>query len=357
MVPLHLHALLSGVLPPFSSFLVAVLSHYEIHTLHLHPSSLVLLSAFVFLCEAFAGVTPSMALLRHFFSLVLVSEEQCYGCASLATADASAPRSLDTELLREAEGFRWQWVQVGAAEAGALFLPPLAHATPNRGWMREELTDPRLTLVLTRLEKLKRAGVTMVMVVREFVRRRIAPLQRHSCPMWAYAGPRDLMRIQVLPLPPHILRELLRRLAGDDPYEIPPNGLPLYEFKAPEALVAEMPLFDEWGFHPRVDACPREALGLGVDAHENSGRVAPPAARVDGASPPSPPTLAPSQVGVSGDGRPTAEVAALASKLQPRADGSPHQAPRIGRKRKSREGGRPSTRWAPVNRKWIVVDE
>ncbi|KAE8820771.1 hypothetical protein D1007_01079 [Hordeum vulgare] len=81
-----------------------------IHALHADPSSSVLLSAFAFLCEAFVGVTPSVALLRHFFSLELVSEEQCSGCASLKTADASVPGALDVELLPEAEGFQRQWV-------------------------------------------------------------------------------------------------------------------------------------------------------------------------------------------------------------------------------------------------------
>ncbi|KAE8817262.1 hypothetical protein D1007_05158 [Hordeum vulgare] len=105
-VPLHNHALLSGVLPPFSSFLTTVLSHYQIHGLHLDPSSLVLLSAFAFLCEAFVGITPFVALLCHFFSLKLVSEEQCSGCASLKTASASVPGALDAEILPKAEGFR-----------------------------------------------------------------------------------------------------------------------------------------------------------------------------------------------------------------------------------------------------------
>ncbi|KAE8806110.1 hypothetical protein D1007_17712 [Hordeum vulgare] len=124
-VPLHIHALLSGVLPPFSSFLTAVLSHYQINTLHLDPSSLVLLSAFAFWCEAFVGVTPFVALLHHFFSLELISEEQCSGCASLKTAGASVPGALDAELLPKAHGFRRQWVQVKTAEAGVLFQPPL----------------------------------------------------------------------------------------------------------------------------------------------------------------------------------------------------------------------------------------
>ncbi|KAE8770440.1 hypothetical protein D1007_57802 [Hordeum vulgare] len=231
-VPLHIHALLSGVLSPFSRFFIAVLPHSQIHALHLDPGSLVLLSAFGFLCEAFVGVTPSIALLFHFFSLELVSEEQCSGCASLKTANALIPGALDIELIPEAMGFRRQWVQVDTAEAGVLFQPSLAPATPNQEWGCEQFNDPRLTPVLTRLGKLKRAGVTMAMVVREFICRWIAPLQRHSHPMWANAEPSDPMRTQVLPLSPHVLHELLRRLTGDDPDELPQNGLPLYNFKA-----------------------------------------------------------------------------------------------------------------------------
>ncbi|KAE8806337.1 hypothetical protein D1007_17492 [Hordeum vulgare] len=95
----------------------------QIHALHLDPSSLVLLSAFAFLCEAFVGVTPSVALLCHFFSLELVSEEQCSGCSSLKTAGTSVPGALVAELLPKAEGFRRQWVQVETGEAGAMFHP------------------------------------------------------------------------------------------------------------------------------------------------------------------------------------------------------------------------------------------
>ncbi|KAE8784144.1 hypothetical protein D1007_42316 [Hordeum vulgare] len=94
----------TGVLPPFSRFLVGVLSHYQIHVLHLDPNSLVLLSSFTFLCEAFVGITPSMEFLRHFFSLELVSEEQCSGCVSLKMANASIPGALNAELLPKAEG-------------------------------------------------------------------------------------------------------------------------------------------------------------------------------------------------------------------------------------------------------------
>ncbi|KAE8819185.1 hypothetical protein D1007_02939 [Hordeum vulgare] len=157
-IPLHIHAILAGVLLPFLSFLVAVLSHYQIHALHLDARSFVLLSAFAFLCEAFFGVTPSVAFLRHFFSLELVSKQQCSGCASLKEDDALAPGDLHAMLLPGAGGFRRQWVLVEAAEVGALFRPLSTSATPNQGWTRQELSDSLFVSVMTRLEELKRAG-------------------------------------------------------------------------------------------------------------------------------------------------------------------------------------------------------
>ncbi|KAE8770933.1 hypothetical protein D1007_57241 [Hordeum vulgare] len=292
MVPLHFHGLLSGVVPPFSGFLSAVHSHYQIHTLHLDPRSLVLLSAFAFLCEAFVGVTPSVALLRHLFPLELVSEVQCSGCASLKRADATVPGALYAELLLEAEGFWRQWVHVEAAEARALFKPPLTPATPNQGWEREELSDPRLTPVLIWLEKLRHAGVTVAMVVHEFICRRIAPLQCHSRPMWAYKGPSDSMRTQVVPFSPDVFRELLCPPTGGNPDELPPNDLLLYSFKAPGALVTEMPLFDEWGLLLEGERRPPEASTLGVQPREKPGRAVTSATRVGGAPLPAVPTLA-----------------------------------------------------------------
>ena len=70
-VPLHLHALWAGLIPLFSDFFNAVLSHYQINTLQLDPQSIILLAVFAFVCEAMVGIPPSVVLLRHFFSLHL----------------------------------------------------------------------------------------------------------------------------------------------------------------------------------------------------------------------------------------------------------------------------------------------
>ena len=51
-------ALWAGLVPPFSDFFNAVLSHYQIHMIHLGPESITLLAVFAFICEAMMGIIP-----------------------------------------------------------------------------------------------------------------------------------------------------------------------------------------------------------------------------------------------------------------------------------------------------------
>ena len=67
--PFFMNTIIAGLVPPFSEFFYAVLRHYRLQDLHLHPNSILLLSIFAYYCEAHVGVMPSVALLCHFFSL------------------------------------------------------------------------------------------------------------------------------------------------------------------------------------------------------------------------------------------------------------------------------------------------
>ena len=51
--PIFLHTLSAGLVPPFSDFLKAILETYQIQLLHLHPNSILILSIFAYLCEAY----------------------------------------------------------------------------------------------------------------------------------------------------------------------------------------------------------------------------------------------------------------------------------------------------------------
>ena len=54
--PIFTHALMAGLVPPFSAFFLEILRHYRIHLLHLHRALITILSTFTYLCEAFLGV-------------------------------------------------------------------------------------------------------------------------------------------------------------------------------------------------------------------------------------------------------------------------------------------------------------
>ena len=99
----------------------------------------------------FVGVAPSVALLRHFFSLQMVDSEQRSGCVSLRAADATVGMIIDVELHPDVGGFWRQWVYVDAAAYGPLLLIPTAPVEPSSSWGHVKLIDPRLARVMTRL--------------------------------------------------------------------------------------------------------------------------------------------------------------------------------------------------------------
>ena len=108
--PFFLNSVFAGLVPPFYDFFYAVLSHYGLHALHLHPNSVLLLSIFAFYCEAFVGVMPSVALLRHFFYL-RIKDGHCSGCANFVAANGTNTIS---KAGKKAEGFKNKWVLMDA---------------------------------------------------------------------------------------------------------------------------------------------------------------------------------------------------------------------------------------------------
>jgi hypothetical protein len=109
--PFFLHSVFAGLILPFSKFFTTVLDHYQVQALHLQPNSILLLSIFAFYCEAFVGVMPSVALLRHFFYLRMHDPTQRSGCVSFAAAHSG------NALMRagkKVENFWRKWVFMDA---------------------------------------------------------------------------------------------------------------------------------------------------------------------------------------------------------------------------------------------------
>ena len=71
--------------------------------------------------------------------------------------------------------------------------------------------------------------MTVPKVVKEFLLRRVAPLQRHSRRMWAFSERDDHMRLQEEDLAPEVLKMALLTLAGDpNPGSVWQGGALLY---------------------------------------------------------------------------------------------------------------------------------
>ena len=97
---------------------------------------------------------------------------------------AMAGMGIDFEHPSSGSEFRMRWVFVDAGVLNPLLQALVGPAIPNSGWGHQKLTSPRLAPVWARLRWLKDLGVTAPIVVREYVKHRVATLQRHSHPMW-----------------------------------------------------------------------------------------------------------------------------------------------------------------------------
>ena len=121
-----------------------------------------------------------MALLRCFYSLRITAGEQRSGCVSFRFCEAMASKIIPMEVKKKVEDFRKRWVYMDVRQASPLFEVPTAPAVKHAHWEGIKITDDSIGPLVRRLEALREAGLTGAMVAKEFVRRRIAPLQRHK---------------------------------------------------------------------------------------------------------------------------------------------------------------------------------
>ena len=125
-----------GLVPPFSDLFYEVLDHYGLQALHLHPNSVLLLSIFAYYCEAYLGVMPSVALLRHFFFL-RVSEGHISRCANFV---ASGKANSISSTGKRADNIRSKWVMMDPQRADPRLALPTAAPLPTGGGPRRSLS-------------------------------------------------------------------------------------------------------------------------------------------------------------------------------------------------------------------------
>ena len=256
--PVPEHFITAGLVAPFSPFLFAVLSHYQIKLLHLRPEAIVTLSTFAFGCEAFLGVRPSVAYLRHLFELRLMAADQCSGCVGFVAVKSRESDFLSLGGPRASGRFREYWVWMDAGQCHEELSKPYEPATVRQGWGAQALPRDLLRPLVEKVRVLRDAGLTGQMVVAEFLRRRLAPLQAHEKAMWNYSGRHDEMRLRNERLRSELFNQMMSLLFGTVwDTQLPVGVTPLYCLGA-KWRHEDMPSFDEMGPIPEERAVAME---------------------------------------------------------------------------------------------------
>jgi hypothetical protein len=247
--PFFLFSIFAGMVPPFFTFLLAILETNGIPAIHLHPKSVALLAVFAYACEAWIGIKPSVAYFCHLFSLRSSGLNQSLDCVSFITNARAEGDFIDLKWMKKVEDFQSRWLFIDILEESELFLvtgvPPVKLTT----WASEPLLEEALKTLRPRIRDLRKAGVTGTMVGVEFVTRRIAPLQDHRRIIWAHRADDDL-RLHVSELNADAQEEVIRAFFSSASISTIPHGaLPIYSLGARETsrVTAGILKFNAWG--------------------------------------------------------------------------------------------------------------
>jgi hypothetical protein len=186
-----------GLALPISPFFLLLLEEFGLQLQHLRPHSVLQAAIFVHLREMFVGVAPCTSLFRHFFVLV----------KSGKTMDHIRAYYFQTRLdpavvyIPTLGGARWEnwrsdWVLASAEANDRLVLPSDGPALDRKQWRTKPSLASEFLPVLDRIKSLATGGLTSMHVVGDFLKRRIALLQRRARLCFSFTGPNDIGRIQ-----------------------------------------------------------------------------------------------------------------------------------------------------------------
>jgi hypothetical protein len=191
--------LIHGLALPISPFFRGLLDFYELNLTHLNPNSILQVSIFVHLCEAFLGVLPHFGLWKYLYHCrpgMAGGQHQLVGDASLELRRGRKVEYLGIPLKDNIKGWRLEWFIV---ENHCKSLPPRSGRQPDvrtPSWIEpptpSEITEARVLLVEVCL--LKDRGLTAKSMVADFIFKNIQPLKDRAYPAYLYSGVNDSTR-------------------------------------------------------------------------------------------------------------------------------------------------------------------
>jgi hypothetical protein len=167
---------------------------------HLNPNSILQVSVFVHLCEAYLGILPHFGLWKYLYHCrpgMAGGQHQLVGGASLEMCRGRKTEYLDIPLKDSIKGWRLEWFIV---ENHGNSLPPRSGRQPDvraPSWT-ESPTDLEIAearVLLAKVGLLKEKGLTAEAVVADFVFKNIHPLKDRAYPAYLYHGITDLTQV------------------------------------------------------------------------------------------------------------------------------------------------------------------
>jgi hypothetical protein len=192
--------LIRGIALPISTFFCSLLDFYRLNLTHLNPNSILQVSIFVHLCEAFLGVLPHFGLWKYLYHCrpgMVGGQHQLVGGASLEMCRGRKTDYLDIPLKDSIKGWRLEWFIM---ENHGNSLAPRSGRQPNvrtPSWT-ESPTDQEVAeagALLAEVGLLKESGLTAEVVVADFVFKNIQPLKERAYPAYLYRGLADSTRV------------------------------------------------------------------------------------------------------------------------------------------------------------------
>ncbi|KAK1650883.1 hypothetical protein QYE76_068688 [Lolium multiflorum] len=215
--------LFRGLSLPAHEFLRSLLFFYGIQLWQLTPNSIVHLSIFIMVCEAFLGIDPHWGLWRKIFYVKRHNDSNgppvVGGVGFVVRQDVDY---LDYPMKESVQGWRnkWFYLRDPAVSGQRSNLPPFEDklvAKPKKSWQNALSPEERVIAdkLFDQVVALKNTGgLTMcgTEVVSVFLQRRVQPLMSRPHQLWLYSSKDDESRVSSADLSAEDLWDEVRRL-------------------------------------------------------------------------------------------------------------------------------------------------
>ncbi|KAK1606384.1 hypothetical protein QYE76_030057 [Lolium multiflorum] len=215
--------LFHGLSLPAHEFLRSLLFFYGIQLWQLTPNSILHLSIFITVCEAFLGIDPHWGLWRKIFYVKRHNDNN--GPPVVGGIGFVVRKKVDYlnfPMKESVQGWRHKWFYLRDTPVPGRRsnLPPFKDvlvAQPKKSWRNTLSPDESVVAdkLFEQVVDLKNAGgLTMcgTEVVSVFLKRRVQPLMSRPHQLWMYTGKNDKSRVSHADLSDDDLHDVVRRL-------------------------------------------------------------------------------------------------------------------------------------------------